>query len=180
MKGTSAQKSVPRSSVCTAGERDELEVVKLGRNARKKRIVRGFDIDMAIPRRKSRMPRAVAGRRASGDELRKLRMALRAIENGELFIKGMHISPYDHGNLFNVNPLRVRKLLLHKKEITHLYSTVKLAGYSIVPLSIYFKGSLVKLQIGLCKGKKFYDKRDDAAKRDAKRAIDRALKQKNQ
>ena len=73
--GTSAQKSVPRSSVCTAGESDELEVVKLGRNARKKRIVRGFDIDMAIPRRKSRMPRAVAGRSASGDESRKLRMA---------------------------------------------------------------------------------------------------------
>ena len=73
--GTSAQKSVPRSSVCTAGERDELAVVKLGRNARKNRIVRGFDIDIAIPRRKSRMPRAVAGRSASGDEVRKLRMA---------------------------------------------------------------------------------------------------------
>ena len=73
--GTSAQKNVPRSSVCTAGERDELEVVKLGRNARKKRIVRGFDIDIAIPRRKSRMPRAVAGRSASGDEVRKLRIA---------------------------------------------------------------------------------------------------------
>ncbi len=128
-----------------------------------------------------------AGIELTGTEVKSLREgkvnikeAWCAIENGELFIKGMHISPYDHGNLFNVNPLRVRKLLLHKKEITHLYSTVKLAGYSIVPLSIYFKGSLVKLQIGLCKGKKLYDKRDDAAKRDAKRAIDRALKQKNQ
>ena len=128
-----------------------------------------------------------AGIELTGTEVKSLREgkvnikeAWCAIENGELFIKGMHISPYDHGNLFNVNPLRVRKLLLHKKEITHLYSTVKLAGYSIVPLSIYFKGSLVKLQIGLCKGKKLYDKRDDAAKRDAQRAIDRALKQKNQ
>ena len=128
-----------------------------------------------------------AGIELTGTEVKSLREgkanikeAWCAIENGELFIKGMHISPYDHGNIFNVNPLRVRKLLLHKKEISHLYSTVKLAGYSIVPLSIYFKGSLVKLQIGLCKGKKLYDKRDDAANRDAKRAIDRALKQKNQ
>jgi len=128
-----------------------------------------------------------AGIELTGTEVKSLREgkvnikeAWCAIENGELFIKGMHISPYDHGNIFNVNPLRVRKLLLHKKEISHLYSTVKLAGYSIVPLSIYFKGSLVKVQIGLCKGKKLYDKRDDAAKRDAKRAIDRALKQKNQ
>ena len=103
-----------------------------------------------------------------------------AIEEGQLYIKGMHISPYDHGNIFNVNPLRVRRLLLHRKEIAHLYSCVKQAGYSIVPLSLYFKGSLVKVQIGLCKGKKLYDKREDAAKRDAKRAIDRALKQKNQ
>ena len=103
-----------------------------------------------------------------------------AIENGELFIKGMHISPYDHGNVFNVNPLRVRKLLLHKKEISRLYSQVKQAGYAIVPLSLYFKGSLVKVQVGLCKGKKIYDKREDMAKRDAKRAIDRALKLKNQ
>jgi SsrA-binding protein len=90
----------------------------------------------------------------------------------------MHISPYDHGNIFNVNPLRVRRLLLHKKEITHLYSCVKQSGYSIVPLSLYFKGSLVKVQIGLCKGKKLYDKREDMAKRDAKRDIDRAMKNK--
>jgi SsrA-binding protein len=128
-----------------------------------------------------------AGIELTGTEVKSLREgkanikeAWCAIENGEIFIKGMHISPYDHGNVFNVNPLRVRKLLMHKKEISHLYSTVKLAGYSIVPLSVYFKGSLVKMQIGLCKGKKLYDKRDDAAKRDAKRAIDRALKQNNQ
>ena len=128
-----------------------------------------------------------AGIELTGTEVKSLRQgkanikeAWCAVENNELFIKGMHISPYDHGNVFNVNPLRVRKLLLHKKEIAHLYSSMKQAGYSIVPLSLYFKGSLVKVQIGLCKGKKLYDKREDAAKRDAKRAIDRALKQKNQ
>ena len=128
-----------------------------------------------------------AGIELTGTEVKSLRQgkanikeAWCAIEEGQLFIKGMHISPYDHGNVFNVNPLRVRKLLLHKKEISHLYSRVKQAGYSIVPLSLYFKGSLVKVQIGLCKGKKLYDKREDAARRDANRAIDRALKQKNQ
>ncbi len=128
-----------------------------------------------------------AGIELTGTEVKSLRQgkvnikeAWCSIEEGQLFIKGMHISPYDHGNIFNVNPLRVRRLLLHKKEIAHLYSSVKQAGYSIVPLSLYFKGSLVKVQIGLCKGKKLYDKREDAAKRDAKRAIDRALKQKNQ
>ena len=128
-----------------------------------------------------------AGIELTGTEVKSLRQgkvnikeAWCSIEEGQLFIKGMHISPYDHGNIFNVNPLRVRRLLLHKKEIAHLYSSVKQAGYSIVPLSLYFKGSLVKVQLGLCKGKKLYDKREDAAKRDAKRAIDRALKQKNQ
>ena len=128
-----------------------------------------------------------AGIELTGTEVKSLRQgqvnikeAWCSIEEGQLYIKGMHISPYDHGNIFNVNPLRVRRLLLHKKEIAHLYSNVKQAGYSIVPLSLYFKGSLVKVQIGLCKGKKLYDKREDAAKRDAKRAIDRALKQKNQ
>ena len=128
-----------------------------------------------------------AGIELTGTEVKSLRQgkvnikeAWCAIEEGQLYIKGMHISPYDHGNIFNVNPLRVRRLLLHRKEIAHLYSCVKHAGYSIVPLSLYFKGSLVKVQIGLCKGKKLYDKREDAAKRDAKRAIDRALKQKNQ
>ena len=127
-----------------------------------------------------------AGIELTGTEVKSLRQgkanikeAWCAIENGELFIKGMHINPYDHGNIFNVNPLRPRRLLLHKKEIAHLYSGVKQAGYTIVPLSVYFKGSLVKVQIGLCKGKKLHDKRDDMAKKDAQRAIDRALKQKN-
>jgi len=103
-----------------------------------------------------------------------------AIEEGQLFVKQMHISPYEQGNIFNKDPLRVRKLLLHKKEILRLFGLVKTQSLTIIPLSLYFKGSLVKMEIGLCKGKKLYDKREDAAQRDAKRDIDRALKEKNQ
>ncbi len=103
-----------------------------------------------------------------------------SIENGELFIKQMHISPYEKGNIFNRDPLRVRRLLMHKKEIMRLYGKQKQDGLALVPLSMYFKDSRVKLQLGLCKGKKLYDKREDAAKRDAKRSIDRALKAHNQ
>ncbi len=99
-----------------------------------------------------------------------------SIENGELFLKQMHISPYEKGNIFNVDPLRVRKLLLHKLEIHRLYGKIKQEGLTIVPLSLYFKDSKVKVELGLCKGKKLYDKREDAAKRDAKRSIERALK----
>ncbi len=102
------------------------------------------------------------------------------VENGELFIKQMHISPYEKGNIFNRDPLRVRRLLMHKAEINRLYGKQKQDGLTLVPLSLYFKDSRVKVQLGLCKGKKLYDKRDDAAKRDAKRAIDRALKAQNQ
>ena len=127
-----------------------------------------------------------AGIELTGTEVKSLRQgkvnikeAWCSIEEGQLFIKGMHISPYDHGNIFNVNPLRVRKLLLHRKEISHLYSCVKQAGYSIVPLSLYFKGSLVKVQIGLCKGKKLYDKREDMAKKAAARDIERAVKERS-
>ena len=97
-------------------------------------------------------------------------------KDGELFVKGMHISPYEKGNIFNKDPLRVRKLLLHKKEIMNLFGKTKQDGYTLVPLSLYFKNSRVKLELGLCKGKKLYDKRADAAKRDAKREMDRALK----
>ena len=100
-----------------------------------------------------------------------------SIDNGEAFIKGMHISPYEKGNIFNKDPLRVRKLLLHKKEIILLLSKVQKAGYSIVPVSLYFKGSRIKMEIALAKGKKLHDKRDSAAERDAKRDIDRALKE---
>ncbi|MBR4101050.1 MAG: SsrA-binding protein SmpB [Oscillospiraceae bacterium] len=103
-----------------------------------------------------------------------------SIENGELFIKQMHISPYEKGNIFNRDPLRVRKLLMHKKEIMRLYGKQKQDGLTLIPLSLYFKDAKVKVQLGLCKGKKLYDKRDDAAKRDAKRSIDRALKSQNQ
>jgi len=101
------------------------------------------------------------------------------IKNGEMFLRQMHISPYEHGNIFNRDPLRVRKLLMHKREISRLHSLIATKGLTIIPLSLYFKGSKVKVQVGLCRGKKLYDKRDDMAKRDAKRDIDRALKEKS-
>lgn len=98
------------------------------------------------------------------------------IQNGEVFVYGMHISPYEKGNIFNRDPFRVRKLLLHKKEINKLFGKVKQEGLTLVPLSLYYKGPRVKMELGLCKGKKLYDKRDDMAKRDAQRNIDRAMK----
>ncbi|MEA5136018.1 MAG: SsrA-binding protein SmpB [Candidatus Fimivivens sp.] len=99
------------------------------------------------------------------------------IGTGELVIKQMHISPYEKGNIFNKDPMRERKLLMHRREINRLYGMVRQQGYTLIPLSLYFKGSLVKLQLGLCRGKKLYDKREDMAKRDAKRDIDRAMKE---
>ena len=102
-----------------------------------------------------------------------------SIDNGEIFVKGMHISPYEKGNIFNRDPFRVRKLLMHKKEIMRLFGLVKQENYTLIPVTLYFKGSHVKMQLGLCKGKKLYDKRQDLAKRDAKRDIDRALKERN-
>lgn len=102
-----------------------------------------------------------------------------SIDNGEIFVRGMHISPYEKGNIFNRDPLRVRKLLIHRREINKLFGTVKQDGLSLIPLSIYFKDSKVKISVGLCKGKKLYDKRDDAAKRAAKREIDRNIKLRN-
>ncbi|MBS1324876.1 MULTISPECIES: SsrA-binding protein SmpB [Porcipelethomonas] len=99
-----------------------------------------------------------------------------SIDNGELFIKGMHISPYEKGNIFNRDPMRVRKLLMHRKEINRLFGKIKQDGLTLIPLSLYFKGSIVKVQLGLCKGKKLYDKREDAARKDAKRQIERAVK----
>ena len=98
------------------------------------------------------------------------------IKDGELLVNQMHISPYEKGNIFNKDPRRPRRLLMHKREIMRLYGKVKQDGYSIIPLSVYFKGSRVKLCVGLCKGKKLYDKRQSAAERDAKRQIDRAMK----
>ncbi len=102
-----------------------------------------------------------------------------SVDNGEMIIKQMHISPYDHGNIFNRPPMRERKLLLHKREIMRLLGAVKQQGLTLIPLSLYFKGSLVKVQLGLCKGKQLHDKRAVAAKRDADRSIDRALKEQN-
>ncbi|MEF9988276.1 MAG: SsrA-binding protein SmpB [Oscillospiraceae bacterium] len=98
------------------------------------------------------------------------------IENGELLLKGMHVSPYEKGNIFNKDPLRERKLLMHKREIMSLFGQVKQEGLTLIPLSIYFKGSLVKVQLGICKGKKNYDKRAVDAEKSAKRDIDRAIK----
>jgi SsrA-binding protein len=91
----------------------------------------------------------------------------------------MHISPYEKGNIFNKDPLRERKLLLHKREIMKLLGQVKQGGLTLIPISVYFKGSRVKVQVGLCKGKKLHDKRDSIAQRDAKRTIDRAMKERN-
>lgn len=102
-----------------------------------------------------------------------------SIDDGELFVKGMHVSPYEKGNIFNKDPLRVRKLLMHKREILRLFGMVKQEGLTLVPLSIYFKGSRMKMQVGLCKGKKLHDKRDDLAKKDARREIERAMKERS-
>ena len=102
-----------------------------------------------------------------------------AVKNGELFVRGMHISPYEQGNIFNKDPMRDRRLLMHKREIMRLYGRVKQDGMALIPLSVYFSGQLVKVELGLCKGKKLHDKRDAAAERDAKRVMDRALKEKN-
>lgn len=102
-----------------------------------------------------------------------------SIDKGELWVKGMHISPYEQGNIFNKDPLRVRKLLMHKTEINRLFGKVKQEGLTLIPLSLYFKGSRIKLQLGLCKGKKLHDKRADMAAKSASREIDRALKTRN-
>ena len=99
------------------------------------------------------------------------------IDDGEIILKGMHISPYEHGSIFNKDPVRPRRLLAHKTEIRRLAQQIKLQGYTLVPLSLYFKHGRVKVELGLCRGKKLYDKRATAAARDAKRDIDRALKQ---
>ena len=128
-----------------------------------------------------------AGTELSGTEVKSLRQgavnlkdSYVSLRTGEAFVKGMHISPYEQGNIFNKDPLRDRKLLLHRREISRLIGVVKQQGVSIIPLSLYFKGSLVKMEIALARGKKNYDKRDDLAKREAKRNMDRAIKERNQ
>ena len=99
------------------------------------------------------------------------------IVGGEIFVNAMHISPYERGNIWSKDPMRVRRLLMHKREINKIFGLLQQKGYSLIPLSIYFKGSIVKLELGLCKGKKLYDKRDAAAERSAKRDIERAMKE---
>ena len=101
------------------------------------------------------------------------------IKDGELFVISMHISPYEKGNIFNRDPMRQRKLLMHRREINRLFGLVKQDGYSLIPLSLYFKGSRVKLEMGLCKGKNLHDKRESTARRDADREMDRTLKERN-
>ena len=101
------------------------------------------------------------------------------VKNGEVFVLSMHISPYEQGNIFNKDPLRPRRLLMHKREINYLFGKVKQDGFALIPLSVYLKGSRVKIEIALAKGKKLYDKREDAAKKDAKRQMDRVMKERN-
>ena len=100
-------------------------------------------------------------------------------KNGEIYLHGMHVSPYEHGNIFNRDPVRPRRLLMHKREILRLFGRIKQDGYSLIPLKLYFKGPRVKLELGLAKGKKLYDKRETSARRDAKREMDRVMKTRN-
>lgn len=127
-----------------------------------------------------------AGIELAGTEVKSIRLgnvnlkdSFCLIKDGQLTVLGMHISPYEKGNIFNKDPRRPRRLLMHKREILRLYARIKQDGYSLIPLSIYFSGPRVKLEVGLAKGKKLYDKRDAAAKRDAKREMDRAMRSKN-
>ena len=130
---------------------------------------------------------AEAGIELCGTEVKSLRAgtvnlrdAWCAVENGELIIKGLHISPYEQGNIFNRDPRRERRLLMHKREIMRWYGLLRQQqGLTLIPLSLYFKGSRVKVQVGLCRGKKLYDKREDAARKDMKREAERALKERN-
>ena len=124
-----------------------------------------------------------AGIELFGTEVKSIRLgtlnlkdAWCSVKDGELWVRQMHISPYEKGNIFNKDPLRIRKLLMHRREINKLFGLVKQQGYTLVPLSLYFKGSHVKVSVGLCRGKKLYDKREDMARRDAKRDMDRAMK----
>ena len=127
-----------------------------------------------------------AGIELAGTEVKSIRMgnvnlkdSFCLIKDGQLSVLGMHISPYEKGNIFNKDPRRPRRLLMHKREIMRLFARIKQDGYSLIPLSVYFKGPRVKLSLGLARGKKLYDKRESAAKRDAKREMDRAMTSRN-
>jgi len=124
-----------------------------------------------------------AGIELFGTEVKSIRMgkcsikeSFIRIERGEMFLYGMHVNPYEKGNIFNKDPLRVRKLLLHKSEIVKLGAKIAEKGFTLVPLQVYFKGSLVKVEVGLAKGKKLYDKREDIAKKDQRREMEREMK----
>ena len=124
-----------------------------------------------------------AGIELAGTEVKSIRLghvnlkdSFCVVKDGEMSVIGMHISPYEKGNIFNKDPMRQRRLLMHKREILRLFARIKQDGYSLIPLSIYFRGSRVKLELGLAKGKKLYDKRDSAAARDAKREMDRFVR----
>ena len=132
------------------------------------------------------LERYEAGIELFGTEVKSLRAGRLSLKeawcqvtDGELWIRQMHISPYEQGNIFNKDPLRPRKLLLHKREINYLNGKVRQDGYSIIPLRVYLKGSLIKMEIALCQGKKLHDKRESAAKKDAMRQMDRAMKEFN-
>ena len=127
-----------------------------------------------------------AGIELTGTEVKSIRLGTLSlkeawcqIKDGQLYIRQMHIAPYEQGNIFNKDPDRPKRLLMHKREIRKLHDLQKQDGYALIPLSLYFKDSRVKVELGLCKGKKNYDKRDAIAKRDAKREMDRAMREKN-
>jgi len=127
-----------------------------------------------------------AGIELSGTEVKSVRLgtinlkdSYCVVKNGEIFVQSMHISPYEKGNIFNKDPLRPKRLLMHKREIMKLYGQIKQDGLAIIPLSVYFKGPLVKVELGLCKGKKMHDKRESTARREAEREMDRNIKEKN-
>lgn len=132
------------------------------------------------------LERFEAGIELAGTEVKSIRAgnvnlkdAFCTIKDGELFVRGMHISPYEHGNIFNKDPVRPRRLLMHKREIVKLNARVMQDGVALIPLSLYFKDSRVKVELGLCKGKKLHDKRDSEAERQTRRDIDRIMKEKN-
>ena len=132
------------------------------------------------------LERFEAGIELAGTEVKSIRAgtvnlkdSFCTIKDGELFVRGMHVSPYEHGNIFNKDPVRPRRLLMHKREIMKLNARVMQEGIALIPLSLYFKDSRVKVELGLCKGKKLHDKRDSEADRQAKRDIDRVMKERN-
>ena len=130
------------------------------------------------------LDRYEAGIELAGTEVKSIRAgninlkdSFCTVKNGEIFLRGMHISPYSHGNIFNKDPVRPRRLLMHKKEINRLNARIMQDGVALIPLSVYFKGSLIKVELGLCKGKKLHDKRDSEAEKETKSSIERTLKE---